>query len=123
MDKKDKKLSTQQMLILKACVAAYVAYLGFTLITDNVKKLAENGLIFVVAGAVLLGLSVVLFGFSIKSLAKGEYKGGAADPEAEEEYAKEAKTEDGQRLMFGDALPENPAETTAEDTENKEISE
>ena len=123
MDKKDKRLSNQQTLILKACVAAYVAYLGFTLITDNVSKMNDGGLGFVIGGAVLLGLSVVLFGFSIKSLAKGEFKGGAADPEAAEDYAKEAKSEDGQRLMFGDALPENPAESVTEEKETEEISE
>ena len=97
---KTKRIQTQQTLILKATVAAYVAYLGFTLMRDNFVKLSEGGLKFVIGGGLLLVASIALFAFSIKSLAKGEYKGGKADASESDEETSDSnivETEENQK--------------------------
>lgn len=81
--KKRKKLPNQTMLLIRAFLAAYLLYLAVDILKtedmSNPRKLIiGSAVVFIVAGAVLLAVT-------IRQFVKGEYEGGKADYEDEEQ--------------------------------------
>lgn len=83
-DKKNKKkLPTQMMLMIRGFISVYLLYLAVDILrTENQSNLRafEIG----AAGLFILGGAIVL-ALTVRSFVKGEYEGGKADYEDEEQ--------------------------------------
>ncbi len=122
--KRQRGLPPQRNLIIHIVVGAYLLYLAYSIVNSDGEV---NRIVMIAFSLIFCIVGVVLIISSVRSLQRGEYEGGAADTEKENDEGTGERTEEEEndspgRIRFGEpeTLPERVKEAGSGRSEENE---
>ena len=91
-EKKEKKLPTQMVLLVRGIGALYLLYMAFEMI--KMENLEDPRRFIIICAAAFVIIGAGLFIWTLRSFIKGEYEGGKADPGSMDKEVEEINNRD-----------------------------